>query len=85
VDVASRPDFNGPYIPLPPLPDDGKPHLRTPGPIGPVTEPALPTTDPLQDPSVPKLRAGDPLIPLAPLPSVPDDPKPDADPAKKAQ
>jgi outer membrane protein assembly factor BamD len=89
VDVASRPDFNGPYIPLPPLPDDGRPRLRTPGPFGPVTEPALPTVDPLQDPSVPKLRTGDPLIPLAPLPPVPDAAKPEskseADPAKKVQ
>jgi len=85
VDVASRPDFNGPYIPLPPLPDDGRPRLRTPGPIGPIPEPALPTVDPLQDPSVPKLRTGDPLIPLAPLPPVPEEPKPDAEPSKKAQ
>ncbi len=86
VDVASRPDFNGPYIPLPPMPDDGRPHLRAPmGPIGPVTEPALPTVDPLQDPSVPKLRTGDPLIPLAPLPPVPEEAKPEAGSAKKAQ
>ena len=85
VDVASRPDFNGPYIPLPPMPDDGRPRLRAPGPFGPVTEPALPTVDPLQDPSVPKLRTGDPLIPLAPLPPVPEDPKPEAGSAKKAQ
>ena len=85
VDVASRPDFNGPYIPLPPMPDDGRPRLRMPGPIGPVTEPALPTVDPLQDPSVPKLRTGDPLIPLAPLPPVPEAAKPDADPARKPQ
>ncbi len=84
VDVASRPDFNGPYIPLPPLPDDGRPRLRTPGPMGPITEPALPTTDPLQDPSLPKLRPGDPLIPLQPLPPLPE-PKPEADPANKAQ
>ncbi len=82
VDVASRPDFNGPYIPMPTLPDDGRPRLRTPmAPMGPVTEPALPTVDPLQDPSVPKLRTGDPLIPLAPLPPVPEP----ADPAKKTQ
>ena len=85
VDVASRPDFNGPYIPLPTLPDDGRPRLRTPGPFGPVTEPALPTTDPLQDPLIPKLRIGDPLIPLAPLPPVPEEAKPEAGPAKKAQ
>ncbi|MEO6788269.1 MAG: outer membrane protein assembly factor BamD [Chthoniobacteraceae bacterium] len=85
VDVASRPDYNGPYVPLPPMPDDGRPRLRTPGPIGPVTEPALPVTDPLQDPSVPKLRTGDPLIPLAPLPPVPEEPKPGAEPSKKPQ
>ena len=82
VDVASRPDYNGPYVPMPMLPDDGRPHLRMPmGPIGPITEPALPTVDPLQDPSLPKLRTGDPLIPLAPLPPVPEP----AEPAKKAQ
>ena len=86
VDVASRPDFNGPYIPMPALPDDGRPHLRSPmGPMGPVTEPALPTVDPLQDPSIPKLRTGDPLIPLAPLPPVPEAVKPEAEPAKKPQ
>ena len=44
-------------------------------------EPALPTVDPLQDPTIPRLRTGDPLIPLAPLPPVPE---PD-EPAKKAQ
>ena len=85
VDVASRPDYNGPYVPLPPLPNDGRPRLRTPGPMGPITEPALPTVDPLQDPSIPKLRTGDPLIPLAPLPPVPEEAKPDAEPSKKAQ
>jgi outer membrane protein assembly factor BamD len=84
VDVASRPDFNGPYIPLPPIADDGRLRLRTPGPIGPITEPALPTVDPLQDPSVPKMRTSDPLIPLQPLPPVPE-PKPEAEPEKKAQ
>jgi outer membrane protein assembly factor BamD len=83
VDVASRPDFNGPYIPLPPIADDGRPKMRTPGPIGPITEPALPVTDPLQDPSMPRLRS-DPLIPLQPLPPVPE-PKPEPDPAKKPQ
>ncbi len=87
VDVASRPDFNGPYIPLPSLPDDGRPNIRTPlAPMGPVTEPPLPALDPLQDPSLPKLRTGDPLIPLAPLPPpAPDPGKPDAEPPKKAQ
>lgn len=86
VDVASRPDYNGPYIPLPPLPNDPRPAFRQPGaPIGPVVEPPLPTTDPLQDPSVPKLRTGDPLIPLAPLPPVPDAPKGDAKPEKNTE
>ena len=86
VDVASRPDFNGPYVALPPMPDDGRPHLRAPmGPIGPITEPALPTVDPLQGPSTPRLRAGESLMPLAPLPPVPEDTTPDAGPAKKPQ
>ena len=85
VDVASRPDYNGPYVPLPPLPDDGRPRMRMPGPFGPIPEPALPVTDPLQDPSIPKLRTGDSLIPLAPLPPVPEPVKPEAEPAKKPQ
>lgn len=88
VDVASRPDYNGPYVPLPPLPDDGRPRLRTPlgpvGPVGPITEPPLPALDPLQDPSLPKLRSGDPLIPLAPLPPAPE-PGKTVEPPKKAQ
>lgn len=86
VDVASRPDYNGPYVPLPPLPDDGRPHLRTPvAPMGPFTEPPLPAVDPLQDPSLPKLRTGDSLIPLAPLPPVPEPGKTVTGPPKKAQ
>jgi outer membrane protein assembly factor BamD len=89
VDVASRPDYNGPFIPLPPLPgEDGRPKMRTtPGIIGPITEPALPTVDPLQDPLGGKPGATDPLL-LAPnLPPLPppvaEGPKPEADPAKK--
>ncbi len=86
VDVASRPDYAGPYVPLPPLPDDGRPRLRTPsGPMGPITEPPLPALDPLQDPSLPKLRTGDPLIPLAPLPPPPEPGKTVTEPPKKAQ
>ena len=86
VDVASRPDYNGPYVPLPPLPDDGRPRLRTPlAPMGPITEPPLPALDPLQDPLLPKLRTGDPLIPLAPLPPAPEPGKTVEEPAKKAQ
>lgn len=91
VDVASRPDYNGPYIPLPLLPDDGRPRMRTsPGVIGPIPEPALPTVDPLQDALGGKPSATDPLLlnptlpPLPPLPPpVAEGPKPEADPAKK--
>jgi len=81
--VASRPDFNGPSIPLPPLPDDGRSQLRLPGVMGPITEPALPTVDPLQDPAAAKMRANDPLIPVPAIPPVPEDPKPEPDPADK--
>ena len=89
VDVASRPDYNGPYIPLPLLPgDDGRPRMRTsPGAIGPIAEPALPTVDPLQDSPGGKPGISDPLL-LAPgLPPLPppvaEGPKSEADPAKK--
>jgi outer membrane protein assembly factor BamD len=87
VDVASRPDFNGPNIPLPPMPaDDDRLRLRPVAPMGPVTEPALPTGDPLQDPSAPpKMRVNDPLIPLPAIPPVPEEPKPEPDSAKKPQ
>lgn len=75
-----------PGRPLPPLPDDGRPHMRTPlAPMGPFTEPPLPAVDPLQDPSLPKLRTGDSLIPLAPLPPVPEPGKTVTDSPKKAQ
>jgi outer membrane protein assembly factor BamD len=85
VDVASRPDFNGPYIPLPTIPaDDDRLRPRSFAPLGPVTEPALPTGDPLQDPSAPpKMRANDPLIPLPAIPPVAEEPKPEPDPANK--
>lgn len=83
VDVASRPDYNGPYIPLPPIADGG-PRMRPPGPlgpIGPVTEPALPTVDPLQDLGGPRPGLTDPLPPLPPVPPAPEpagEPKPDS-------
>jgi len=86
VDVASRPDFNGPYIPLPTLPiDDGRSKMRTSGIVGPVTEPALPTGDPLQDPNAPRLRADDPLLPLPNLPPIAEEPKPEPAPGKNPQ
>ena len=89
VDVASRPDYNGPYIPLPPIPgDDGRPRMRTPpGVIGPVSEPALPTGDPLQDLLGGKMRPTDQLLPaptLPPIPSpAPEVPKPEPEPSQK--
>jgi len=85
VDVASRPDFNGPSIPLPAFPGyDGRPQLPSPGVMGPITEPALPTGDPLQGPSAPPmLRATDPLIPVPSLPPVAEEPKPEPAPADK--
>ena len=71
VDIASRPDFNGPPInyPFASLPGGAHPQMRT-SPIGPVVEPALPTGDPLQNGALPPpLPAGDPLLaPLAPAP-----------------
>lgn len=48
VDVASRPDYNGPAIAYPyPVAGTNRPSMRT-TPVGPVVEPALPTGDPLQ-------------------------------------
>jgi outer membrane protein assembly factor BamD len=86
VDVASRPDFNGPYVPLPPLPvDDGRPKLRTPGAMGPLTEPPLPLGDPLQDPSGAKLRPTDPLLPVPTLPPVTEEPTPAPPPQQNPQ
>ncbi len=72
VDVASRPDFAGPAVNLPPLPGGGVPNMRIP--IGPAVEPALPTGDPLQ--------GGTGLIPAADLPPLPE-PKPGEKPAEK--
>ena len=92
VDVASRPDYNGPYIPLPALPaDDARPRMRTSpvpvGPVGPITEPALPTIDPLQDLLGNKGRPSDQLLPAPTMPLIPspapDVPKPDPEPSKK--
>jgi outer membrane protein assembly factor BamD len=76
VDVASRPDYNGPYIPLPLLPGEGgRPRMRTtPGAIGPVAEPALPAIDPLQDPLGLKPPSADPLLPPVNLPPLPPPP-----------
>ncbi len=66
VDVASRPDFNGPPISYPfapPIPGSGRPPMRM-SPLGPLVEPALPTGDPLQNGALPPpLPAGDPLLP----------------------
>ena len=48
VDVASRPDYNGPAIAYPyPATGSGRPAMRT-APVGPIVEPALPQGDPLQ-------------------------------------
>jgi outer membrane protein assembly factor BamD len=62
VDVASRPDFAGPAVSLPPLPPGVNPQMRVP--TGPAVEPALPTGDPLQP------SPG--LIPAAELPPIPE-------------
>lgn len=86
VDVASRPDYNGPTIayPYPAAPGAGRPAMRT-SPIGPVVEPALPTGDPLQGtPGAPGTTnpPSDPLLSPT-LPPLPDptslDAKPKAD------
>ena len=65
VDVASRPDFAGPAVNLPPLPPGMNSGMRIP--VGPAVEPALPTGDPLQ--------GGAGLIPAQDLPPIPE-PKP---------
>ncbi len=81
VDVASRPDYNGPMVPYPVLPGTGatgRPAMRT-TPMGPIVEPPLPSGDPLQGGGVPPVPApGEPLLPptLPPLPG--DTAKPDA-------
>jgi len=58
VETASRPDYVGPPVTLPPTPDEvapGRPKLRT-SPISPVpaVEPPLPDQDVLPPPDVPK-------------------------------
>lgn len=89
VDVASRPDYNGPPIPLPPLPgEDGRPQMRTsPVPLGPIAEPALPTGDPLQDLLGTKGRPSDQLLPAPTMPLIPSPapevPKPNPEPSQK--
>ena len=81
VDVASRPDYNGPLVPYPTLPSPGvpgRPNMRT-TPMGPIVEPPLPAGDPLQGGgTAPIPGLGDPLAPST-LPPLPGDPaKPDA-------
>jgi outer membrane protein assembly factor BamD len=80
VDVASRPDYNGPMVPYPQPVYADRPNLRT-TPMGPIVEPALPTGDPLQTQpgGLPPIPApGEPLIP-PPLP--PEEAKPADAPA----
>lgn len=77
VDVASRPDFNGPLVPYPQPVYANRPNMRT-TPMGPITEPALPQGDPLQNQpgALPPIPApGEPLIP-PPLPPPSDAGKP---------
>jgi outer membrane protein assembly factor BamD len=71
VDVASRPDFAGPAVNLPPIPGapGSNPGMRLPA--GPPVEPALPTGDPLQ--------SGAGLIPANELPPL-QEPKPGEQP-----
>lgn len=71
VDVASRPDYNGPMVPYPQpayTAGPGRPAMRT-SPVGPIVEPALPMGDPLNQPGgLPPIPGpGEPLIP-PPLP-----------------
>lgn len=83
VDVASRPDYNGPIVPYPTLPGEGgpgRPAMRT-SPVGPIVEPPLPSGDPLQGGTgapIPGLP-GDPANPgnLPPLPGDAAKPAPD--------
>jgi outer membrane protein assembly factor BamD len=66
VDVASRPDYNGPIVPYPTLPGEGqgRPNMRT-SPVGPIVEPPLPAGDPLQGgTAAPIPGLGDTLPPL---------------------
>jgi outer membrane protein assembly factor BamD len=82
VDVASRPDYNGPIVPYPYPAIANRPNMRT-SPIGPIVEPAtpLPAGDPLQGTpgALPPTPPGnDPLIPPALPPPPADANKPDA-------
>ena len=78
VDVASRPDYNGPLIAYPYPTTPGRPNMRT-TPVGPIVEPALPTGDPLQGTpgasGATTPPSGDPLLSptLPPLPPTPDE------------
>lgn|GEM_PF-351798 len=81
VDIASRPDFNGPPIIMPePVSDaPGRPRLRTggvPGSPYPAVEPPLPSTDPLQGTVPGDAPSAEPLIP-------PTLPPPEADMEEK--
>jgi outer membrane protein assembly factor BamD len=81
VDVASRPDYNGPAINYPYPAVGGRPAMRT-TPVGPIVEPALPTGDPLQGtPGAPGTIQPVPTDPLL-SPTLP--PPPDAAPPKGA-
>lgn len=83
VDVASRPDFNGPPISYPYPTLNGRPVMRT-TPLGPIVEPALPTGDPLQlapGTQSPAPPSSEPLIP----PTLPPPPAEGAKPAEDAK
>jgi len=88
VDVASRPDYNGPIVPYPTLPGEntGRPNMRT-SPVGPIVEPPLPGGDPLQGSGAPiPGLPGDPANPggLPPLPGDTAKPAPGKTDAKPA-
>jgi outer membrane protein assembly factor BamD len=61
VDVAARPDYNGPPIDYPYPPLASRPNLRT-TPVGPIVEPPLPGSDPLAVPPGSIPATGDPLL-----------------------
>ncbi len=93
VDVASRPDYNGPLVPYPQpayAPGSGgfgRPAMRT-SPVGPIVEPALPLGDPLNQPGgLPPIPGpGEPLIPPPlPPPGEPGTPAPAPDQAAPAE
>lgn len=96
VDVASRPDYNGPAIAYPYPATGGRPAMRT-TPVGPIVEPALPAIDPLQGtpgaPGTTTPPSPDPLIspnlpppptdPAAPIPFQKEDAAPAPAPLEK--